>query len=476
MSSCGGPLNSLRGLSGLILVAAIFVTLPAYGLKEFYSITRSPKALGMGGAFYGLSNDEHALFYNPAGLAFYEGGKDLMGQMKFDGSLSIITAVQKMMEGSNKSVSQLVTDLETFQGAPISGDVTPFLGYYLRKHFAMGLLIADTKVNFALLGKDLDTSVDLTAISDSGVFFGFGIPIGETGLAFGANIKGIFRAGGRKTYTVLEIAQGSGFQFDIKQLGGAGGGIDFDLGVTYQLPEIIPSVVMRGSVVVNNVMASRLDLFRVDDSIAAPPGLPRMLTIAGLMQLPGFWWFDRFNLLLDLAEFGLGGQADPEFGARTGSLWKHVNFGIEVPVWGWGFGRMGFRQGNFTIGAGFDARFFQMDIATYAEELATLPGRLTSRRVALRLAAGFGGSSKPEVEPATETTVPPPEEKKPEEPKPEEPKVEPPPPPPPEPVKPEPPKPKPVRQPQSLKKPKIVPKPRPNVDRFNVDQAVKESY
>lgn len=458
-----------------LVTLAFGVSLPAYALKEYYSITRSPKALGMGGAFYGLSNDEHALFYNPAGLAFYEGGKDLMGQMKFDGSLSIITAVQKMMEGTNKSVSQLVTDLEEFQGSPISGGATPFLGYYLRKHFAMGLLIADTKVNFALLGRDLDTSVDLTAISDSGVFFGFGIPVGIPGLAIGANIKGIFRAGGRKTYSVLEIAQGSGFQFDIRQLGGAGAGIDFDLGVTYQLPEIIPNVVMRGSIVVNNVMASKLDLFKVDDSVGAPPGLPRMLTVAGLMQLPGFWWFERFNLLLDLAEFGLGGQADPEFGARGGSFWKHVNFGIEVPVWGWGFGRMGFRQGNFTIGAGFDARYFQMDIATYAEELATLPGRLSSRRVALRIAAGFGGSAKPEVESATDTTVPEPE-KKPEE-KPPEVKPEPKPEPPPEPAKVEPPKPKPApRQPQSVGKPKIIPKPRPNVDRFNVDQAVKESY
>ncbi len=108
---------------------------------------------------------------------------------------------------------------------------------------------------------------------------------------------------------------------------------------------------------------------------------------------------------MDLADFGLGGQTVPELGARTGSLWKHVNVGVEVPFGGWLFARLGLRQGNLTFGAGVDARYFQIDLATYAEELANLPGRSTSRRLALRLAAGFGGAT-PTVPSATDTSVP----------------------------------------------------------------------
>ncbi len=448
----------------VVLVGSLLITpSPAYALKEYYGISRSVRALGMGGAFYGLSDDEMAMFYNPAGLGFYEGGKDLMAAMRFDGSFSIVNALQAVTSGGT-DLGSLVTSLEGFQGQPIYGGASPLFGYYLRKYFTAGILLADTKLSMAVLGRDLDTDIDVTAISDSGLFVGFAVPIGEL-ISVGMNVKGVFRAGGRKVYSVLDIAQGQGFDLDIASLGGMGGGVDMDLGATVQLPDFIPRVKLRGSLVLNNLLASKLDLITIQN-YAAPPALPRTLTLGGVAQLPGFWWFERFNLLLDLAEFGIGGQADPDFGARSGSFWKHVNLGVEVPVWGWAFGRMGFHQGNFTIGAGIDARFFQLDIATYAEELAYLPGRLTSRRVALRLAAGFGGRAPGAVESATETKVP-------------------------DPTKPAdttqngaPAKPGAPTDPKASTKPgadgaKTLPKagkPRGDVDRFNVDKAVKESY
>ncbi len=409
-----GTLMKMRiRISTLWVVTALtlgMLTPPtASAVKEYYSISRSIRALGMGGAFYGRSDDQDAVFYNPAGLGFYEGGNDLMASMKLDGSTSLAQAVTVLTRPGARTVASTITDLDALSGNPIFVSATPVHGYYLRKYFTMGLLLADTKGTMAILGKDLDTTVDITAISDSGLFVGFAYPV-MPGLVVGANLKGMFRAGGQKTYTVLEIAQNQALSTNLQTLGGAGGGIDFDLGVTYQLPTIIPGVTNRVSVTANNLMASNFTMFKLDATTGPPPGLPRMLTVSGMTRLPGFWIMDRLDLLLDLAEFQIGGVTNADHGARGGSLWKHVNFGGEALFWGWLYGRMGFRQGNFTIGAGIDARFFQIDIATYAEELASLPGRLSSRRVALRLAAGFGGAN-PTVAPATQTTVPTPEPK-----------------------------------------------------------------
>lgn len=400
----------LRSWVGILSIAFL-VSPSAFAVKEYYSLSRSIRALGMGGAFYGLSNDENALFYNPAGLGFYNKGNDFMVALKADGTPNIIGAVSQLVRSGNRTVSQVVSDMEAYQGDALFANVTPLMIYYLKKHFAAGLILGDSKVDFALLGRDLDTSIDMSLISDTGLFVGTGFQVIE-GLSVGMNLKTVFRAGGTRRFTVTDIAQGSGVG-DISTWGGAGMGIDFDLGGMYQLPEIIPGVLTRVSLTMNNVLASSLNMvmIRLSNSAAAtpPPALPRMVTLAGHMRLPGFWGADHIDLLLDLAEFGLGGQSDANLGARTGSFWKHVNFGAEVPMGGWAFGRIGFHQGNFTIGAGIDARYFQVDIATYAEELAALPGRLSNRRVALRLAAGFGGAD-PSVASATSTSVPAPAE------------------------------------------------------------------
>jgi hypothetical protein len=394
---------------GILFFLCVFAP-SAFAVKEYYSISRSVRALGMGGAFYGLSNDENALFYNPAGLGFYEKGSDFMLSVKGDLSPGILSAASTLIQSANKTVGQIVSDLETYQGTPMYGGLTPLMAYYVRKRFAAGLLLGDTKVDLSLLGRDLDTSIDVSLLSDSGFFLGSGFKVAPN-LSVGMNLKMVFRAGGSRQFTVTDIAQGSGLSGDLSTWGGAGLGVDFDLGAMYELPKIASGVTTRLSLSLNNVLASPLNAvrLRLGSSASSPPGLSRMVTLAGHMRLPGVLGADQVDLLLDLSEFGLGGQSDPELGARSGSIWKHVNFGLELPYRNWFFARLGFRQGNFTAGMGIDARFFQMDIATYAEELATLPGRLTSRRVAFRLAFGFGGA-KPSVASATAASEPSPAE------------------------------------------------------------------
>lgn len=403
-----------------LLIIVLILCSPAFALKEYYSISKSVRSLGMGGAFYGLSNDEYALFYNPAGLNFYEGGSQAMMSFNFHMAPSVLSAVNKIMDrtgnNSDVGVDDIVNDLTEFQGQALYGGVAVF-PYYLRKHFAIGLMLTDLKTNIAILGRELDTSVDLTAISDSGLFIAYADNLFRKDLYYGFTIKGMLRAGGRKSYSVLDIAGASDFQVNLQELGGGGIGLDCDFGVIYDIPYKPYGITSRASLVLNNLFASKFDLVNLSEEFGLPPALTRSVTLASHTVFPGIWWFDNFHFLLDFAEFKLGGESDPNLGARTGSFFKHMNWGVEAPMNGWFFVRLGFRQGYWTAGLGLSARFVKVDLATYQEELMSNPGKMGSRRYALRLVFGIGAAA-PTVSAKVKKEAPPkpvlPEEQKPE--------------------------------------------------------------
>lgn len=376
-------------------VAALVAPVRALAVAEFYSISRSVRALGMGGAFYGLSDDDGALFYNPAGLALVRGGErfNVVG-LHASFSPNLFGLVDVISNGSGKSAAAIAQQLEQFQGQAIhAGPSVSVLSMY-RKNFGLAILLPDAKVNFGLLGSGVDTSIDATAIVDAGVIAGFGTAIPGTGLRVGVNGKGLVRAGGRRFITVDDIAAGNSFTFEPRQLGGAGLGIDFDVGAIYEFEVPAPSLIVaaRAGVTLSNLLASNFSLTNFTGS--APPQLPRMFTLGGSIALRGYGPFDNFNFLLDFAEFGIGGQSNPHLGGRGGSFWKHVNLGVEAPM-GIFSPRLGLHQGYWTAGFSFDVRVAKLVFATFAEELATGVGRFPNRRYMARLELGWGSAPPP---------------------------------------------------------------------------------
>ena len=180
------------------LLLLVLLCSPVFAMKEYYSISKSIRALGMGGAFYGLSDDEYALFYNPAGLAEYRGKWEL-GLLNVNAdigsalpsALSTITGIK-----GGGSVSDIVSKLQQFQGVPLYGNAGVALPFFHMKNFAIGLLLADAKLDMAVLGANLSMSLDVTAISDTGLVVGYGRHILDN-LAVGMNAKyHLLRAGG----------------------------------------------------------------------------------------------------------------------------------------------------------------------------------------------------------------------------------------------------------------------------------------
>lgn len=375
-------------LASFALFLAAISAAPAFAVKEYYALSRSIRALGMGGTFYGLSDDEAALFYNPAGLSLYPGSAQFM--LSFGGQVanSALSSVNTISDAANSSgdIDVLTTKLETLQGKPVfaSAGIMP---YFIARGFAVGLLVAEPKADFALLGRNVDSSVDVTAISDSGLFVGFAGSLFHPNLHFGMTLKALARAGGQKEFQVVDLLTNDSLK--LEDLGGAGGGIDSDVGMTY----VFGGNKGRGnstggvSLALSNLLATKFTIARRE---GAPPGLVRTASLGGYYQFTFAKRVDYLRFMADFAEIGLGGESDADRGARGGSLWKHVNLGVEMPIGGFLFLRTGIHQGNLTGGLGVHAYAVKLDFATYAEELASGPGRLTSRRWALRLALGFG--------------------------------------------------------------------------------------
>ena len=154
----------MRKFALFIMMAAA----PVLALKEYYSLTRSVRSLGMGGVFYGVSDDEYAMFFNPAGVSLYSGKPK--GMINFSGQIGnrTLSAFDTAKNLSSKTFAEQIDSLVQYQGDPIyaQGSVLP---YFLMKHLAVGVLIGDFKADYLLSGKELDSAVDLTAISDSGL-------------------------------------------------------------------------------------------------------------------------------------------------------------------------------------------------------------------------------------------------------------------------------------------------------------------
>src|SRR5690606_2259934 len=104
----------------------------------------------------------------------------------------------------------------------------------------------------------------------------------------------------------------------------------------------------------------------------------------------GWRFIDNFIVALDFAEFNMGGESDPDLGARKGSFFKHVNFGVEIPMKRFFAIRAGFHQGLPTLGLGLNGKYATLDLAWYGEEMGLSLDTLRHQRLALRLAIGLG--------------------------------------------------------------------------------------
>lgn len=376
------------------LVCLFVFAAPLFAVQEYYDLSRSIRSYGMGGAFFGLSDDEYALFSNPAGLSWRRSGSELMARFNGQMSSDAVSQLKDFSGLGGKGIKTAIEQLDKYKNKPLYGNVG-FLPYFVSKNFGVGLLIADTKLNFNISKGSADIDplnlnaevADLTFISDSGIVLGYAQSLGVPDLHVGVNLKGLFRAGGRKFFTTGEYLNNQKIEFDPKQIGGNGMGVDLDLGATYEMKELPFGLMSRASLVFSNLLASE---FTISRNYGAVPRLVRTANFGWYTVFDGFAFVDNVHALIDISNISLGGEQNPDLGARTGNFLKKVHLGVELPI-GLFSVRAGLNQGYLSAGFGLNLYALRLDAATYGEETGGTV-KQGSRRYALTVALGLGSA------------------------------------------------------------------------------------
>lgn len=385
MSLCA-RLNSVVALFLItISIALLSVPVAQAGEAITFAIPQqyvSPRALGMGGAFVGLADDYNAIFYNPAGLARLEESHTNLGiggavDTKF---VKLKGDIEKA-SGSNDITS--ITDLLNNNYGNNYHARATLGGIYARPRWALAIIPVDIQVTTGIhqLG---GASLDLIAYQDTTIAYGYGWDVNwfkQDRMSLGVTAKAIYRGYYNKELNAFDLAYNS----NLLRSQDAQEGLlaDFDFGSLWTM-KVANDSFMRffrpsaGFTIRNVVDASPIsNMHMIDKNSSAAPRTGRRFDLGTAFETPD-WWIFKTRALADLRDigadnftFGKGVHLGAEF------LWKIRN-------WWQGGWRVGVNQGYFT--AGFTGRLFifNLDLATYAEEMGPSDNPYASRRYVLK--------------------------------------------------------------------------------------------
>lgn len=354
-----------------VLIIAVFIlTLGDSVLaKEYPSLYRGVRPLGMGGAFTAVSDDENALFYNPAGLSKIQ--------------IFELGVINPLIEISKKSI-ELAQDAQDIDMND-TGKVADLLRDYIGKHQHLRVSLFP-HIGFKALGAGVmvgglgqgtmdvevrnpvwpETHTDL--ILDVGVLGGAGFKVPLMGLRAGITIKYLYRKSLSEVYTAADIA--GDFEKRLNEDLKSGSGISADIGLMYDLP-FVPIFDTTVAVVAQNI--PEMDMGDAKDiKTQFNAGISLKKSFAGFGALLALDYRDITN--------NIGDDED---------IPKRIHIGAEVKLPKILAVRAGLNQGYYTAGATIDFWVLRFDVATYAEEVGAYAGQREDRRYVGQISLGW---------------------------------------------------------------------------------------
>lgn len=355
----------LKRIICLYTILAIFFISGSLYAAELPTLFRGIRPLGMGGAFITLSNDENAVFYNPAGLNDVEGfgGVEILNPLVeiSENSLNLY----KDLKGIDPNNTTQVTDfLNRFIGEHqhIRAAFFPNIFFHNFAIGALGQATLDAEIR-----NRADPKVFTDAKVDVGALASVAYGLFDKTLQIGATGKFIQRRGILKTFTAVDIASNN---FDpLSDLGNSKSDIAFDVGtkINIDIPIIKPSL----GIVLQNI--TDLDFDQLGK-------LPQQLNV-GLAINPDFWIVNS-TIALEIDDVTKEVGTDDD-------IYKRVHLGAEVRFPAILAVRGGFNQGYWTAGATLNVWILKIAYATYAEELGAFAGQRDDRRHVAQVVIGF---------------------------------------------------------------------------------------
>jgi len=322
----------------------------------------------MGDAFTALSDDENALFYNPAGL-------------KLENAHQGVAVLNPLFEISSESLD-LYNDYTTLNQNNNS-EVTAFLQERIGQHqhfrtslfphlfvlpFAIGILSQGTGDmefrNPVLPEVATDLRLDVGLVAGGAHDFG-------RGLLGGMTAKYIQRKGIVKTYTAVDISSNTfDTQADLK----TSSDFSFDLGGMIHLSEWT-ELDQWGDPVVGVVLQNITDL-DFDEVGLHPMQLNLGVAIHPEIEMV------QSTFALDFVDITQRLGTDNDLG-------KRIHLGAEFTFPKMVSARLGLNQGYLTGGVTFDFWIVRLDIATFSEEIGASFRQREDRRTLAQISLGF---------------------------------------------------------------------------------------
>ena len=369
------------------------------GTGELRRPVQGIRNLGMGNTGIGLSFDENALFYNPAGLVGVDKilvGFPILNEVS-DDSVKIVKEIRELVQDKNTSGIaallmgkrvhyRLLTDLNL---------ILPF-GELMTFGMARGL---ETQFDLGVRNP-VSIEIDFGFRLDSITNLGFGMPVARGRWLVGAGVESVERCdiplrtttiGTILTNTDLETIYGKCELNNLKRAQ------TFNFGFQRRL-ETASAMKMIWGMSAYNVGGLKFN--RSDNETNPNPSDQNLELSTGLSFQPS-WGPVRMLYAIDLRDLTMKHADDTYCQSNKGTdcIWKRLHIGTEFGFFPIDSGastfavRAGFNQGYFTYGFEFNPfiffRFLNIQYAVYKTETGDKIGDRPDKRKVLQINFGF---------------------------------------------------------------------------------------
>ena len=363
-------LNGINGLWILVLAIILLACVSELSAKEYPTLHRGVRPLGMGGAFTAVADDENAMFYNPAGLSDISTLQVGVLNPLVEASENTMDMINGAQDTDFDDTSETVDFLRDYVGEHqhLRASLFPHVGFNLAGYGVMIGGLAQATVDLEVRNP-VWPEAHVDTVTDVGLVAGIGLNLPFSGLRAGASIKFLSRESLQEVYTATDIASDN-FEDEYEDDINSGSGIGIDLGAIYTLP-FVKVMDLDVGLAIQNVP-------EMDMGDAKPLETQANLGLAAKKAFAGF------DLIAALDYMDLSNSHDED-----DDMAKRIHMGAEIQLPAILSVRAGLNQGYYTAGATIDFKAVRFDVATYGEEVGAHAGQREDRRYIAQITIGW---------------------------------------------------------------------------------------